>query len=404
MSHTIMAVNAGSSSLKFQLLTMPQGDVICRGVIERIGQPSARLTVACAPHVWQTDLPLADHHAAVTRLLETLLTYRIIPHLQAIDGVGHRVAHGGETFHDAVPITDATLAEIIHLAELAPLHNPANALGITLLRQQLPDVPAVAVFDTAFHQTLEASAYLYPLPWRYYAEWGIRRYGFHGTSHQYVSQTFAERVNLPLETLRLVSCHLGNGCSLCAIKGGRSINTSMGFTPQSGVMMGTRSGDIDPSILPWIAQHENKTPQQLSQLLNHASGLLGVSGVSSDYRDVELAADEGNPRAQLALALFVERIRATLGSYVIQLGGLDALIFTGGIGEHSARVRAAVCRDLQFLGLTLDAARNRRDAPFIQAEGAPVTVAVIPTNEELMIARAVMRIAFTERGTAGEPR
>ncbi|MFB0710649.1 acetate/propionate family kinase [Buttiauxella noackiae] len=396
MSHTVMAINAGSSSLKFQLLTMPDGEVMCQGLIERIGMNDAVLTIKYDGHTRQEIQPVVDHHTAVSLLLERLLSLNIIPSLDAIDGVGHRVAHGGETFKDSTLVTDASLAEIEQLAELAPLHNPVNAVGIRVFRQVLPHTPAVAVFDTAFHQTLEACAYVYPLPWRYYDELGIRRYGFHGTSHKYVSNVLADKLGVPLSALRVVSCHLGNGSSLCAIKGGQSVNTSMGFTPQSGVMMGTRSGDIDPSILPWLAQREGKTPQQLNTLLNNESGLLGVSGVSHDYRDVEQAAQAGNARAALALKLFVERIRATIGSYIMQLGGMDVLLFTGGIGENAARARQAICRDLNFLGLEIDEDKNQRNATFIQADNALVKVAVINTNEELMIAQDVMRIALPE--------
>ncbi|HIF4662197.1 TPA: acetate/propionate family kinase [Citrobacter koseri] len=399
MSHKIMAINAGSSSLKFQLLAMPQGEMICQGLIERIGMANARVTMKSSAQKWQETAPIADHREAVTLLLDKLLSHHIINTLQDIDGVGHRVAHGGEFFKDSARVTDETLAQIERLAELAPLHNPVNVLGIHIFRQLLPSTPSVAVFDTAFHQTLDESAYIYPLPWRYYAELGIRRYGFHGTSHKYVSTALAERLGVPLSALRVICCHLGNGSSICAIKGGQSINTSMGFTPQSGVMMGTRSGDIDPSILPWIAEREGKTPQQLNYLLNNESGLLGISGVSHDYRDVEQAADGGNRRAALALTLFAERIRATIGSYIMQMGGLDALIFTGGIGENSARARAAVCHNLHFLGLSIDEEKNLRNATFIQAENAVVKVAVINTNEELMIAQDVMRIALSDKVT-----
>ncbi|MDM2948945.1 acetate/propionate family kinase [Citrobacter sp. CK207] len=399
MSHKIMAINAGSSSLKFQLLAMPQGEMICQGLIERIGMANARVTMKTSAQKWQETAPIADHREAVTLLLDKLLSHHIINTLQDIDGVGHRVAHGGEFFKDSARVTDETLAQIERLAELAPLHNPVNVLGIHIFRQLLPSTPSVAVFDTAFHQTLDESAYIYPLPWRYYAELGIRRYGFHGTSHKYVSTALAERLGIQLSALRVICCHLGNGSSICAIKGGQSVNTSMGFTPQSGVMMGTRSGDIDPSILPWIAEREGKTPQQLNYLLNNESGLLGISGVSHDYRDVEQAADGGNRRAALALTLFAERIRATIGSYIMQMGGLDALIFTGGIGENSARARAAVCHNLHFLGLSIDEEKNLRNATFIQAENAVVKVAVINTNEELMIAQDVMRIALSDKVT-----
>lgn len=400
MSRTIMAVNAGSSSLKFQLLTMPAGDLLCQGLIERIGLPDAIFTLKQGDQKWQETRAIVDHKEAATLLLDKLLSHNIITSLSAIDGVGHRVAHGGEAFKDSALITDDALAEIERLAELAPLHNPVNAAGIRIFRQVLPHAPAVAVFDTSFHQTLEQSAFIYPLPWRYYEELGVRRYGFHGTSHKYVSQLLAEKLGVPLSALRVISCHLGNGSSLCAIKGGRSVNTSMGFTPQSGVMMGTRSGDIDPSILPWVALKEDKTPQQLNALINNESGLLGVSGVSSDFRDVEQASNAGNARAALALTLFAERIRATIGSYVMQLGGLDVLLFTGGIGENSARAREAICRNLHFLGLDIDTGKNGRNATFIQTDHSVVKVAVINTNEELMIARDVMRIGLPEYAEA----
>ncbi|EHE2559217.1 acetate/propionate family kinase [Escherichia coli] len=394
MTLKIMAINAGSSSLKFQLLVMPEGKMLCQGVIERIGMANARMSMKTSEQKWQETSSIADHREAVTLLLEKLISHQIINSLQDIDGVGHRVAHGGESFKDSALVTDATLAEIEHLAELAPLHNPVNALGIRVFRQLLPSVPSVAVFDTAFHQTLEETAYIYPLPWRYYTEFGIRRYGFHGTSHKYVSTTLAKKLGVPVSALRIICCHLGNGSSICAIKGGKSINTSMGFTPQSGVMMGTRSGDIDSSILPWIAQREGKNPQQLNHLLNNESGLLGISGISHDYRDIELAADAGDRRAALALTLFAQRIRSTIGSYIMQMGGLDALVFTGGIGENSTRARQAICHNLHFLGLVVDEEKNRRNATFIQADNSIVKVAVINTNEELMIAEDVMRIAL----------
>lgn len=395
MSQKVMAINAGSSSLKFQLLAMPEGEKLCQGIIERIGMVDAIFTLRTAGNKWQTTLPVADHHEAVALLLEKLVAHQVIQNLNEINGIGHRVAHGGENFKDSALITDDVLTQIEALSTLAPLHNPVNAAGIRIFRQVLPTVPAVAVFDTSFHQGLEESAFIYPIPWHYYSEKGIRRYGFHGTSHKYVSGVLAERLGVPLSALRIISCHLGNGCSLCAIQGGRSVNTSMGFTPQAGVMMGTRSGDIDPSILPFLAQSEGKTPEDLNRLLNNESGLLGVSGVSHDYRDVEQAASSGNHRAALALTLFAERIRATIGSYIVQMGGLDALIFTGGIGENSAPARSMVCHNLHFIGLALDETRNNQGAAFIQGDQSLVKVAIVNTNEELMIARDVMRIALT---------
>ncbi len=396
MAVNIMAINAGSSSLKFQLLAMPEGQVIARGVVERIGMADAIFQLTSSNQNISETQPVADHREAVTLLLDKLLALAILPGLQAIQGVGHRVAHGGECFSDSVLITDEIMDQIEQLSPLAPLHNPHNAMVIRLFRQLLPGVPMVAVFDTAFHHGLEESAYIYPIPWHYYSEMGIRRYGFHGTSHNYVSHTLAQSLGVPLSALRVISCHLGNGCSLCAIKHGHSINTSMGFTPQAGVMMGTRSGDIDPSILPWLAVNAGKTPEELNTMLNSESGLLGVSGVSHDYRDVEQAAQAGNPRAALALQLFAERVRATLGSYLVQMGGLDALIFTGGIGEHAVAARNAICAGLQFIGLEIDEEKNRHGAPFIQSDHSLVKVAIVNTNEELMIARDVMRITHSE--------
>lgn len=392
MSQKIMAINAGSSSLKFQLFSMPDEQVITKGLIERIGKQDAIFTIEFAGQKQKETLPVSDHQQAVDHLLKVLLDHQIIRSLDEISGVGHRVAHGGEAFRDSALIDDAALYEIEQLSILAPLHNPVNAIGIRAFLKALPHAKAVAVFDTSFHQTMAPDTYLYPLPYRYYTELGIRRYGFHGTSHKYVSQVCAEKMDTPLSELRIISCHLGNGSSICAIQHGRSVNTSMGFTPLAGVMMGTRCGDIDPSIMPYITQHETKTPDEMNRLINNESGLLGVSGVSNDYRDVEQAAKNGNPQAQLALRMFANRIRDFIGSYIAHMGGLDALIFTGGIGENSRTARAAICHALDYLGISLDAGKNNSNETFIQQSAAPVSIAVINTNEELMIARDVMRV------------
>ncbi len=392
MSQKIMAINAGSSSLKFQLFSMPDEQVITKGLIERIGKQDAIFTIEFAGQKQKETLPVSDHQQAVDHLLKVLLDHQIIRSLDEISGVGHRVAHGGEAFRDSALIDDAALYEIEQLSILAPLHNPVNAIGIRAFLKALPHAKAVAVFDTSFHQTMAPDTYLYPLPYRYYTELGIRRYGFHGTSHKYVSQVCAEKMDTPLSELRIISCHLGNGSSICAIQHGRSVNTSMGLTPLAGVMMGTRCGDIDPSIMPFIAQREAKTPDEMNLLINNESGLLGVSGVSNDYRDVEQAAKNGNPQAQLALRMFANRIRDFIGSYIAHMGGLDALIFTGGIGENSRTARAAICHALDYLGISLDAGKNNSNETFIQQSAAPVSIAVINTNEELMIARDVMRV------------
>lgn len=388
----ILAINAGSSSLKFQLFAMPQEQVITRGLIERIGKQDAIFTMEVAGKKIVRTHAVLTHQEAVEQLLAGLLDHHIIHRLDEIGGVGHRVAHGGEAFRDSVRIDPAVLATIDDLGRLAPLHNPVNAVGIRAFLHALPNAKAVAVFDTSFHQSMAPEHYLYPLPYRYYSELGVRRYGFHGTSHKYVAAICAEQMGQPLASLRLVSCHLGNGSSLCAIEGGRSVNTSMGFTPEAGVMMGTRAGDIDPSILPFVAECEQLSPADLNRLLNNESGLLGISGVSNDCRDVEKAASEGNQRAALALKMFAARIRAVIGSYIAQLGGIDALIFTGGIGENSRSMRAAICENLSYLGISLDQSRNNANQTFIEQPSAKVRIAVINTNEELMIARDVMRV------------
>lgn len=391
MSQNIMAINAGSSSLKFQLFAMPEEHVITKGLIERIGKNDAIVSIEFGQQKLKQTLPVLNHQQAVDHLLNALLENQIIRSLSEITGVGHRVAHGGEAFKDSSIINETALHHIEQLSTLAPLHNPVNAVGIRSFLQALPHAKAVAVFDTSFHQTMTEEHFLYPLPYRYYTELDIRRYGFHGTSHKYVSQICADKMNIPISDLRLISCHLGNGSSICAIHHGRSVNTSMGFTPLAGVMMGTRCGDIDPSIMPYIAQREDKSPDEMNKLINSESGLLGVSGISNDYRDVEQAAKEGNAQAKLALNMFANRIRDFIGSYIAQMGGLDALIFTGGIGENSRTARAAICRQLDYLGIVLDEARNNANETFIQQPSAAVSIAVINTNEELMIARDVMR-------------
>lgn len=391
-SQKIMAINAGSSSLKFQLFAMPEEQVISKGMIERIGRQDAIFTIQFGAQKIKDTLPVADHRQAVDCLLQALLQHHILQSVSEISGVGHRVAHGGETFPDSVQIDDDVLARIEQLGVLAPLHNPVNAIGIRAFRQALPQAKAVAVFDTSFHQTMAPGQFMYALPYRYYAEHGIRRYGFHGTSHKYVAGHCAGLLGRPLEDLRLISCHLGNGSSICAIEHGRSVNTSMGFTPQAGLMMGTRSGDIDPSILPFIANLEQKGPAELNRLINNESGLLGVSGVSNDFRDVSAAAQAGNPQAALAVQMFIQRIRDFVGSYLVQMGGVDALIFTGGIGENARAVRAGVCAGLEALQIVLDESRNNDNQTLIHHSTSAVAIAVINTNEELMIARDVLRV------------
>ncbi|WMT30175.1 acetate kinase [Bacillus aerius] len=391
----IIAINAGSSSLKFQLFDMPEETVLTKGLVERIGMDNSIFTISVdgEKKTEVTDIP--DHAVAVKMLLEKLIEFNIIKDFNEIDGVGHRVVHGGEKFSDSVVLTDEVIKDIDQLSELAPLHNPANVVGIKAFKQILPNVPAIAVFDTAFHQTMPEQSYLYSLPYDYYKNFGIRKYGFHGTSHKFVTERAAELLGRPLEELRLISCHLGNGASIAAVEGGKSIDTSMGFTPLAGVAMGTRSGNIDPALIPFIMEKTGHTAEEVLSTLNKKSGLLGVSGLSSDLRDIEEATEEGNDRAEVALDIFASRIHKYIGSYAARMNGVDAIIFTAGIGENSSEVRARVLRGLEFMGVYWDPSLNnmRGEEAFISYPHSPVKVIVIPTNEEVMIARDVMRLA-----------
>ncbi len=392
----VIAVNAGSSSIKFRLFQMPDEKVVAKGLIERIGLPGSLLSMSVNEKRFKEKLEIPNHETAIKLLLDRLVTNGAIQSLGDLDGIGHRVVHGGEKFNDSVLITDTALEEIEDLVELAPLHNPANIAGIKEFQKVLPDVPQVAVFDTAFHQTMPESSFLYSLPYDYYKKFGIRKYGFHGTSHKYVTQRAAEILGRPIEQLRLISCHLGNGASIAAIKGGKSIDTSMGFTPLAGVTMGTRSGNIDPALIPYLMEKTDKTADEVLDILNKKSGMLGVSGFSSDLRDIELEASRGNHRAELALDIFADRIHKYLGSYAARMSGVDAIIFTAGIGENSSFIRAKVLKGLQFMGVYWDPDLNKvtgKEA-FLNYSYSPVKVLVIPTNEEIMIARDVMRFIF----------
>ena len=391
----VIAINAGSSSLKFQLFNMPSEEVLTKGVVERIGFEDAIFNITVNGEKIKEVTSIPDHAVAVKMLLDKLIEFGIIQSFNEIGGIGHRVVHGGEKFSDSVLITDETLKEIEDLSDLAPLHNPANVVGIKAFREVLPNVPAVAVFDTAFHQTMPEQSFLYSLPYEYYEKFGIRKYGFHGTSHKYVTQRAAELLGRPIEQLRLISCHLGNGASIAAVEGGKSIDTSMGFTPLAGVTMGTRSGNIDPALIPYIMQKTGKTVEEVIDILNKKSGMLGLTGFSSDLRDIQEAAAKGDRRAELALEVFAGRIHKYIGSYAARMCGVDAIIFTAGIGENSDVVRAKVLRGLEFMGVYWDPALNkvRGKEAFISYPHSPVKVLVIPTNEEVMIARDVMRLA-----------
>jgi acetate kinase len=390
----IIAINAGSSSFKFQLFEMPSEEVITKGLVERIGMNDSIFTITVNGEKQKETLNIPDHNVAVEMLLNKLTDLGIIKSLNEIEGVGHRVVHGGEEFADSVLITDEVLQKIESLSELAPLHNPANITGIKAFHKVLPNVPAVAVFDTAFHQTMPESSFLYSLPYEYYEKYGIRKYGFHGTSHKYVSERAAEMLGRPLSQLRLISCHLGNGASITAIQGGKSIDTSMGFTPLAGVTMGTRSGDVDPALIPYIMEKTGKSAEDVIDIFNKQSGMLALSGFSSDLRDIEVEASKGNERAELALSVFASRIHKYIGSYAARMYGVDAIIFTAGIGENSDVIRARVLNGLEFMGVYWDPALNelRGDERFISYPHSPVKVMVIPTDEEVMIARDVVRL------------
>ncbi|HIV73787.1 MAG TPA: acetate kinase [Candidatus Pseudogracilibacillus intestinigallinarum] len=385
----VLAINAGSSSLKFQLFEMPEETVLAKGLMERIGFDGSEFTLEYneTEEVFKQDMH--DHGEAVELLLKELLASRVIESLDEIIAVGHRVVHGGEHFSKSVKITDEVIDIIEGVSELAPLHNPPNLTGIRAFSEALPNVPMVAVFDTAFHQTMPEKSYIYSLPYEYYEKYGIRKYGFHGTSHKYVAEKAAELIGRPLEDLRLITCHLGNGASITAVEKGKSIDTSMGFTPLAGVTMGTRSGDIDPAIIPYIKEKTGMDASEVVNVLNKKSGLLALSGISNDLRDIEAAAERGDERATLALEIFAARIHQYIGSYAARMSGVDAIIFTAGVGENSEIVREKILTGLEFMGVYWDPKLNAgcRKQAELSYSHSPVKVFIIPTDEEVMIAR-----------------
>ena len=393
----VLVVNCGSSSLKYQLIDMEHEVVLAKGQFEKIGSDDAIFTHR-RPDADKLERiePVADHKVALQVLLDILVDpeHGVIGSMDEIDAVGHRVVHGAEKFADSVLITPAVMEALEECAKIAPLHNPPNIQGIEACQKIMPNVPQVGVFDTAFHQTMPAEAFLYGLPYEAYTDLGVRRYGFHGTSHKYVAQRVAELMGKHMSDLRIVSCHLGNGSSVTAIKGGRSIDTSMGFTPLSGLIMGTRCGDIDPAIVPYLMEKWDMTYHEIDAIMNKKSGVFGISGVSNDFRVIEEAAEAGNKRAQLALDMFHYKVRATIGAYVAVMGGVDAIVFTAGIGENGIGNRDAICNGLEYLGTRIDPERNnvRGKEQEISAEGSKVKIFAIPTNEEIMIARDTQRI------------
>ncbi len=387
----VLVINAGSSSLKYQLIDMETEEVLAKGLAERIGIDGSQVTYQ--PEGKDKIVikeELKDHGDALNIIIKELLDEEVgvIDDITEIDAVGHRTVHGGEEFKDSVKIDGDVIEKLEEYSELAPLHNPANLMGIRAMQELLPEVPEVAVFDTAFHSTMPDYAFIYSIPYEFYTDYSVRKYGFHGTSHKYVAIEAAKMLGKPLDELKIITCHLGNGSSVCAIKNGKSIDTSMGFTPLAGLVMGTRSGDIDPSILFYI-NSKGYSMDQINKILNNESGALGISGVSSDFRDIEAAANEGNQRAILTLRKFCYSIYTTIGSYAAAMDGVDCIVFTGGIGENSALDRGQICKNLSFMGVELDHDANwfEKGNRFINVPDGKVKVAVIATNEELMIAR-----------------
>ena len=394
MTKTI-AINAGSSSLKWQLYQMPEEKVLAKGLIERIGLKDSVSTVKFDGRSEEQVLDIENHTLAVKILLDDLIRFEIIKSYDEITGVGHRVVAGGEYIKESTVVEGDVLEKIEELGLLAPLHNPANAAGIRAFKELLPDITSVAVFDTSFHTTMPEKAYRSPLPTKYYTENKVRKYGAHGTSHQYVAQEAAKVLGRPLEELKLITCHIGNGASITAVKGGQSIDTSMGFTPLAGVMMGTRTGDIDPAIIPYLMEHTEdfKTPEDISRILNRESGLQAVSGLSSDMRDVQNGVKEGNHDAILAFEMYVDRIQKYIGQYLAVLNGADAIIFTAGVGENATLVREKVINGISWFGCDVDPEKNVFGVTGdISTDAAKIRVLVIPTDEELVIARDVERL------------
>ena len=385
----VLAVNCGSSSLKFQLFEMNTESVITSGIIERIGMEDSIFTIKYNGTKDKKVFAVPTHKEAVQVLLDTLIEKKIVEHLDEIKGIGHRVVQGGPYFDGSCVVDDDVIAKIDELSPLAPLHNPANLIGINVCRELMPGVPMVGVFDTAFHQTMPKKAYLYGLPIKAYTDYKIRRYGFHGTSHSFVSKRVAEFLGKPVEDLKTIVCHLGNGASICAVDGGKSVDTSMGFTPLAGLVMGTRSGDIDPAILEYYANKEGLTLSEVTTVLNKKSGMEGLTGGKSDFRDLEEGYEAGDQACIDAIEVFCYNVARFVGAYAASLNGVDVIAFTAGIGENSGFVRGKICEYLGYLGITIDAEQNskRGEDIIISTPDSKVTVCVIPTNEELMIAR-----------------
>ncbi len=393
----ILVINTGSSSLKYQLIDIENEAVLAKGLCDRIGLDNSFVKHTKSGHdSIVIDVSLTNHTSAMKRVIEVLVDEKtgVISNMSQISAVGHRIVHGGEKFHDSVIIDESVMQAIKDCIGLAPLHNPPNIIGIEACQHLMPDTPMVAVFDTAFHQTLPKYAYVYAIPYDMYEEYGVRKYGFHGTSHKYVAQRAALMLGKPIEELKLITCHLGNGASICAVEYGKSVETSMGFTPLDGLAMGTRSGTVDPAVVKYLMESKKMSLKEIDEYLNKKSGVLGISGVSSDFRDLETAVEEGNGRAKLALEIFCYRVKKYLGKYAAVMNGADAIVFTAGIGENNPIVRKMSTDNMDFFGISIDQEKNkvRGKEMDISTPEARVRTLVIPTNEELAIARETLRL------------
>ncbi len=396
----ILVVNCGSSSLKYQLIDMDDEKVLAKGNFERIGEKEAFVTHKVNGEKYVIKSPVMNHEEALKIVLEQLAhkDYAVIKDISEIDAVGHRMVHGGELFDKSVKIDEDVIKKIESCSSLAPLHNPAAILGIRACQVAMPGVPMVVTFDTAFHQTMPKENYIYPIPYEYYEKYRIRKYGFHGTSHQYVSRRVAELIGKPLENLKIVTCHLGQGASICAIDGGKSIDTSMGLSPLGGIAMVTRSGDLDPSVVTEIMERENLSPKEMNTILNKKSGLYGITGLDPDFREIELASyEDDKPKAKIAIELFTKTIAQFVAKYAVSLKGIDVVVFTGGIGENQINIRKKICENLEWMGLKIDLEKNnvRSVETKISTEDSKILTYIIPTDEEMVIARDTKAIVET---------
>lgn len=392
----ILVINSGSSSIKYQLIDMTDESVLAVGLVERIGIHGSRLEQEAAGKEYVVEQDIPDHEVGMELVIETLTDSEngVIENVDEIDGVGHRVVQGGKYFDKSVIVDKDVKDKITECAKIAPLHNPAHLIGINVCEELMPEIEQVVTFDSAFHQSMPEEVYMYALPYKYYEDYSIRRYGAHGTSHKYVAKAAAKEMGKDFADSKIITCHLGNGASVTAVKNGKSYDTSMGLTPLEGLVMGTRCGDVDPAAIPFIMEKEDLSPQEMDDVMNNESGFLGITGISSDTRDIEEAAEAGNHRAKLALDMFTYRVKKYIGSYAAAMNGVDAIVFTAGIGENGIEIREEICQELDYLGIKIDSEKNkvRGKLTDVTAEDSDVKIYVIPTNEELVIARDTLEL------------